>query len=136
MPGVRRLETLLANMRPEMAPGIFVFCSLPEGQPLAANITPVMLFREREGITYVVRREEAEQAGLSCEFPSRLISLTVHSSLDAVGFLAAIVSRLADAGISVNPVAGFHHDHLFVPQERADEALRLLSMDQNPLAQT
>jgi hypothetical protein len=128
MSGERHLETLLQNIRPEMQDGIFVFCSLPEGQQLPADITPVSFFREREGTAFVIQREEAERAGLSYEFPSRLITLTVHSALNAVGFLAAITSRLAAAGISVNPVSGFYHDHLFVPHDRANEALRLLTV--------
>jgi hypothetical protein len=74
----------------------------------------------------VVLREDAEATGLRCAFPSRLITLTVHSALDAVGFLAAITARLAAAGISVNAVSAFHHDHLFVPAERADEAMAIL----------
>ncbi|WP_292127622.1 ACT domain-containing protein, partial [Mesorhizobium sp.] len=52
--------------------------------------------------------------------------LDIHSSLDAVGFLAAITTRLAAAGMGVNPVSAFYHDHLFVPAERAEEALGLL----------
>ena len=50
----------------------------------------------------------------------------MRSSLAAVGFLAAVCSRLAEVGISVNPVSGFHHDHLFVPWERREEALAVL----------
>ena len=90
------------------------------------------IFREREGTTLVVRREEAESAGLSYQFASRLITLTVHSSLEAVGFLAAIAGRLAEAGISVNAVSAYYHDHLFVPEDRADEALRLLQNMSDP----
>ena len=74
----------------------------------------------------MIRQEEAERIGLSHQSPSRLITLTVHSSLEAVGFLAAITARLAEAGISVNAVSAFYHDHLFVPVHRADEALALL----------
>jgi hypothetical protein len=86
----------------------------------------VHIFREREGITFVVQREEAESAALPYQFASRLITLTVHSSLEATGFLATVTARLAAAGISVNAVSAFYHDHLFVPEHRADEALRLL----------
>jgi len=27
----------------------------------------------------------------------------------------------------VNPVSGFHHDHLFVPEGREEDALRILA---------
>jgi hypothetical protein len=126
MAGERDLTALLQNMKPELRPGIFVFCTLAPGAPVPATVDPLLTFREREGTTLVVSREEAEAAGLACVFPSRLITLTVHSALDAVGFLAAITARLAAAGISVNAVSAFHHDHLFVPADRADEAMALL----------
>ncbi len=126
--GERDLEALLRGMKPEIQDGVFVFCTIPDDQDVPAAIRPVLMFREREGTTLVMRREEADGLGLSCQFASRLITLTVHSSLDAVGFLAAITARLASAGIGVNAVSAFHHDHLFVPEDRADEALRLLLM--------
>jgi uncharacterized protein len=126
MPGERNLATLLQNMKPQMHDGIFVFCSIPANEEIPAGLGPVFVFREREGTTLVVRREEAESASLPHQFASRLITLTVHSSLEAIGFLAAITGRLAEAGISVNAVSAYYHDHLFVPEHRADEALRLL----------
>jgi hypothetical protein len=133
MPGERNLKTLLQNMKPEMHEGVFVFCSMSEDKEIPAALRPLHIFREREGTTLVVRREEAETAGLSYQFASRLITLTVHSSLEAVGFLAAITSRLAEVGISVNAVSAFYHDHLFVPEQRADEALRhLQGMSKEP----
>jgi uncharacterized protein len=124
--GERGLHALLRNMKPEMLDGTFVFCTLAPSASIPATISPVLTFREREGTTLVILHEEAERAGLRHEFPSRLITLTVHSALDAVGFLAAITSRLAEAGISVNAVSAFHHDHLFVPVDRANEALAVL----------
>ena len=124
--GVRGLDALLRKMKPGMLDGTFVFCSLAPGASIPATVNPMLTFREREGTTLVILREEAERAGLRYEFPARLITLTVHSALDAVGLLAAITARLAEAGISVNAVSAFHHDHLFVPADRADEALALL----------
>jgi len=113
-------------MKPELRDGVFVFATVAEDDQIPAAIRPQLAFREQEGITLVMRREEAETAGIPWQFASRLITLNVHSSLDAVGFLAAITARLAEAGISVNAVSAFHHDHLFVPEQRADEALGLL----------
>jgi hypothetical protein len=56
-----------------------------------------------------------------------MITLDVHSSLEAVGFIAAISARLTQANIGVNPVSGFFHDHLFVPFGREADALKLLA---------
>jgi len=50
----------------------------------------------------------------------------VHSALEGVGLTAAVTSALADMGIACNVVAGFHHDHLFVPWQRREEALDAL----------
>lgn len=126
MTGERDLTALLRHMQPELRPGIFVFCTAPTDERVPASINPLLTFREQQGTTLVISREEAEAAGLRYAFPSRLITLTVHSALDAVGFLAAITARLAEAGISVNAVSAFHHDHLFVPVERANEAMGVL----------
>jgi uncharacterized protein len=124
--GERDLAILLRTMRPALQDGVFVFCSIPQDSDIPEAIRPLLLFREREATTLVVRCEEAERAGLSGRFASRQITLTVHSSLDAVGFLAAVTARLAAAGISVNAVSACFHDHLFVPVDRAADALRLL----------
>ncbi|SEN70667.1 ACT domain-containing protein [Bradyrhizobium sp. OK095] len=126
MAGERDLGALLRGMKPELRPGVFVFCTIVADESIRAALNPLLTFREQEGTTLVILREEAEAAGLRYAFASRLITLTVHSALDAVGFLAAITARLAEAGISVNAVSAFHHDHLFVPVDRADEALALL----------
>lgn len=126
MSAERNLQTLLQYISPELQDGIFVFTTLPEGKTIPDTINPLLTFREREGTTLVIRREDADSVGLSWQFASRLITLNVHSALDAIGFLAAITARLADAGISVNAVSAFHHDHLFVPVDKAEEALWIL----------
>jgi hypothetical protein len=126
MTGELDLKVLLRRMKPEMQDGIFVFCTIAETADIPTTLRPLLTFREQEGTTLVIRREEAEGLGLRHQFASRLITLTVHSALEAVGFLAAITARLAEAGIGVNAVSAFHHDHLFVPAHRADEALAVL----------
>ncbi|MBR0758677.1 ACT domain-containing protein [Bradyrhizobium sp. vgs-9] len=126
MTGERDLDALLRNMKPELLDGTFVFCTIPPSEPIPAGVNPLLTFREQEGTTLVILREEAEASGLRYAFASHLITLTVHSALDAVGLLAAVTARLAAAGISVNAVSAFHHDHLFVPADRADKAMTVL----------
>jgi len=126
VPGELNLAVLLRDIKPEMHEGVFVFCTIADGADISPELRPLLAFREREGMTLVLRREDAESADLSYQFASRQITLAVHSSLDAVGFLAAVTARLAEAGIAVNAVSAFHHDHLFVPEHRADEAIAIL----------
>ncbi|MFG2758551.1 ACT domain-containing protein [Streptomyces wuyuanensis] len=120
----RDLGRLLTGMRPELNPGRYVFTSVTGTPP--SGLAPVVTVAEDEGLTLVLRREEADAAGLGYDYVAGWITLRVHSALDAVGLTAAVATALADAGISCNVVAGHHHDHLFVPHERADEAVTLL----------
>jgi len=85
-------------------------------------------------LTAIVERSQAIQAKVPYIFEAKLITLTVHSSLEAIGFLAMIATALAKAGIPCNAVAAFHHDHLFIPVERADDAFSLLNALSNSSA--
>ncbi len=113
-------------MNPELRDEEFVFCSVANDGGLRCRDKAVFTFQESEGTTLVLPREDAEKARLAFTYPCRMITLTVHSSLEAVGFLAAITGLLAKHGISVNPVSAYHHDHLFVPADRAEEAFALM----------
>ena len=64
--------------------------------------------------------------GWAYEFECRQITIDVHSGLAAVGFMPILTGVLAEKEISCNPVSGFYSDHLFVPVDRAEEAVRLL----------
>lgn len=125
MSGERDLDRLLRTMRPRLAPGVHVFATLPE-ETVPPGLHPRMLFREAEGVTLILLKAEAEAHGLPFTYPCRMITLDVHSALEAVGFIARIAAALAAAGMGVNPVAGYFHDHLFVPDGREAEALAIL----------
>ena len=123
MAGERDLDRLLATMEPELQPGRYVFTTVGE---VPVDCDPVALVREAEGTTLVLELEEADGLGLPYEYVAAMISLRVHSALDAVGLTAAVATVLAGAGMSCNVVAGYHHDHLFVPHERGEEEVELL----------
>ncbi len=134
MPGETNLQRLLANMQPELLEGEFVFCSVSPKEFEQLRIHPIGWFREAEGITLVIERNVADDEGLDYEFVSRMITLNILSSLEAVGLLAAITNKLAAAGISVNTISAYYHDHLFVPTNRASAVMRLLDELRNDAA--
>ena len=126
MSGELDLKKLLGTMSAQLHAGIYVFATLPTGK-IPAELTPRMIFTEAEGTTMILLQDQARLAGIAHEFPCRMITLNVHSSLEAVGFIARIATELARAGMGVNPVSGFYHDHLFVPDGRQDEAMEILA---------
>ena len=54
------------------------------------------------------------------------ITFGVQSSLVAIGLTARVAAALAARGISANMIAAFHHDHVFVPWDRREEAMTAL----------
>lgn len=132
MAAVTDLATLLATMDPVLQEGEFAFCTLSE-EALAAcqPLQPLGLFREAEGVTVILPVEIARERGLVIGTPMRWITLNVHSALEAVGLTAAFSAALTREGISANVVAGYYHDHIFIPAadaERAVMALKALSV--------
>jgi hypothetical protein len=125
MTGERDLRKLLRHMTPQLQPGTFVFCIIP-GEDVPAGLASIATFREAAGLSAILALDEAQRAGMPYQVKSGLITLKIHSSLGAVGFLAAVSAVLAEAGIPCSAVAAFHYDHLFVPREMAQRALDLL----------
>ncbi|MFE1799955.1 MULTISPECIES: ACT domain-containing protein [unclassified Streptomyces] len=121
----RDLGRLLSGMEPALHPGRYVFTTVP-GSTAPPGLSPVVTVVEDEGLTLVVAQEDADAARLPYDYVAGWITLRIHSALDAVGLTAAVAHALAEEGLSCNVVAGFHHDHLFVPHERAAEAVALL----------
>ncbi|MDS9466567.1 ACT domain-containing protein [Paracoccus sp. MBLB3053] len=127
MSGEQKLERLLRSLSARLMEGVYVFATLPDNA-IPPDLTPRMVFRESEGTTLILLRSEAEAHGIAHEYPCRMITLDVHSSLEAVGFMAHVTAALARHGMGVNPVAGYYHDHLFVPDGREKEAMRVLEL--------
>ncbi|KAJ5316846.1 hypothetical protein PENANT_c016G04008 [Penicillium antarcticum] len=129
MSGENNLQTLLATMQPSLDPTTYVF--LTTNQPLhtlpLSTLEPQLLVKEDEGTTIVTTKSLANSHGFTeSTFPCKKITLTIHSSLEAVGLIAAISNRLKDHGISANVVSGYFHDHIYVPGTRAEDAMRVL----------
>ncbi|BAN50411.1 ACT domain-containing protein [Metapseudomonas resinovorans] len=125
MAGETTLSLLIRDMSPILNPGSYVFCTLESAAQLQ-GCEPLGSFREREGLTAILERGEADRLGLAYDYHAAWITLEVHSSLSAVGLTAAFAAALAQAGISCNVVAGYFHDHLFVASKDAERALSTL----------
>ena len=126
-PGELSSSTLLRTLRLSLHPDTFVFLTFPS----ADNAPPQTLFKqmtfqEAEGLTIITTSQSAKEHHLRPTFPCRMITCDVHSSLEAVGFMAAISKRLTERGIGANPVSGFFHDHLFIPEGKEVEATVVL----------
>ena len=139
--GKTDLKELIKSMSPTLSDQMFVFGHVPAKTDqnaknvlqLFGNMPVQMLFREDEGWSVILKEEVAKEIQLEYIFPCKKVTLNVHSSLEAVGFMAAITTKLAQLGAGVNPVSGFYHDHIFVPTGTEDlvmEALKELSAEQ------
>ena len=115
MSGIKDLDILLSNMEPVLDKRDFVFCSFPTFDwDKMRELNPVGFFQEKEG------------KDMDCQSVYGLITLNVHSSLDAVGLTAAFSAKLTEKNISANVIAAYYHDHIFVPKEKAEQALNAI----------
>ncbi len=127
MTGITDLNTLIATMEPALAPQRYVFASVPH--PSAKMLeTAKGMFVEKEGVTLILQDDVAQALEIQGDGPYACITLNVHSSLEAVGLTAAFAKSLGDANISANVVAGYYHDHIFVAERDALEAMNVLKV--------
>ena len=130
MTGELDLSKLLAGMSPELDPQTYVFATTTTPEQFA-DLDALMRFTDGEGETLILKAEDVPAGVLTHSGKYSRITLKVHSSLEAVGFLAAVCSELVNRGISTNAVAGYYHDHIFVPFDRAEEAQSALEQLSN-----
>ena len=124
-PGETDLGAMLASLGVERRDGTYTFVALDDPSAELRSLASAVV-EEAEATTLVVEVGAARAAGLDVVVELAWLTLTVTSSLEAVGLTAAVSERLARAGIACNVLAGFHHDHLLVPATRADDAVTAL----------
>ncbi len=121
---VTDLAEMLRSLTPRLNDGKYVYTQVQGAVPAGAS--PIVTVHEAEGLTLVLAQHEADELGLAYDFVAAWITLDVHSALNAVGLTAAISRVLTEAGISANVVAGYTHDHIFVPHDVASHAMHAL----------
>lgn len=125
MSGETDIQILLQDMKPSLNDGEFVFC-VTDSLQTASSLKPLCLFQEKEGVTVIIPKHQADSVSLPYSVVCAWITLTVHSSLEAVGLTAAVSKALTEVNISCNVVAAYYHDHLFVPAQDAQQAMEVL----------
>ena len=133
--GETDLQTLLKQMQPVLDDEQMVFCSLPADEAEKYLTSCQGYYQEQEGITLILEKNLADSEGISYDLVFKRITLNVHSSLEAVGFLSRITEILAAQGISVNVVSGYFHDHLYIKVEEAENAVMILELWQEKLSE-
>jgi len=127
MSGEKDISKLLTEMSPSMNESEFVFLSFPESNYCDhAELEPIASIKEKEGLTLIVPRHIADEKEIEYASSFRMITLNVHSSLEAVGLTADISTELKEKQISANVIAGFYHDHIFVQSSLAEKAISAL----------
>ena len=126
MPGEKQLDSLLKKLKPTLNEGDYVFCTRGDTKGLDLNDI-LMSFKETEGVTIILEQQVADRLQLEYSFVAKWITLSVHSSLEAVGLTAAFSKALTEENISCNVVAGYFHDHIFVDKKDALKAMNILN---------
>ena len=125
MAPISDLRQLLRSLDPVRNPGTYTFVTMSDGIAVDPGLV-VASIREPEGLSLILEETIAGEIGFKPAYRCAWITLKVSSDLAAVGLTAAVAEALAGHGISCNVVAGTHHDHLFVPVDRAEDAMRVL----------
>jgi len=128
MTGETELEKLLKSMSPELLDGDYIFCTFPDAQyGDHSELEPIAAISESEGLTLIIPKTKADERNISYDSVFRGITLSIHSSLNAIGLTAAFSNKLTEQGISANVIAGYYHDHIFVQSELAEKAIEALN---------
>ena len=125
MNGETNLQILLSGMQPKRNEGEYVYC-IVESKNEAAQLDPLCMFAEEESVTVILPKSKADAMNLAYPTTFAWITLTIHSSLEAVGLTSAVAKALTEANISCNVVAAYYHDHVFVPIKDATRAMEVL----------
>ena len=128
MSGEKNLQKLIASMTPILIEQEYIFGTLSTyTNEQISLLNPVSTFQEAEGLTVVLQKSKADEYNIPYSGVFSCITLSVHSSLDAVGLTAAVSTKLTQVNISANVIAAYYHDHVFVASKDAQRALSALN---------
>ena len=123
------LSKLLGTLSVTRRDGVWRFETIDKDEASWAELVSLrdvrdiaMLFQEREGLSVITSAEALTPENNRWVW----LELSVYSDLQAVGFLAQVAAVLTEADVPCNAIAAYHHDHIFVPEGKADAAIRAI----------
>jgi uncharacterized protein len=125
MSGETNFSRLIKSMKPVLNEGEYVFCSFSNAESFDLK-EAICVFREKEGFSVIFPKSLADEKKYPYTFVSSWITLTIHSSLEAVGLTSEVSRALAENNLSCNVVSGYYHDHVFVARRDTERAMRIL----------
>ena len=121
---IKNLQALLKSMKPKLIKEEYIFYTTKK---LNTKLNPICIFQEKEGTTLIIKKDDADKNNIKYQAVWNLITLTVHSDLEAIGFLAKITEKLAKNNISVNVISAYYHDHLFILKKDSKKTMQILN---------
>lgn len=122
---VSDLATLLKSMRPSLDAAPYLITTMTPAEIANLGSSPFAAIKEAEATTVVIAESVVVDPSKNLDRYAK-ITLGVWSALEAVGLTAAIATALAGNDIPANVIAGYYHDHIFVPWHERNRALKIL----------
>lgn len=94
---------------------------------------------DKDEVSLIVPAEAVEDFGnrlkgaKAAPTPYRLITFDLELDFNLFGFMAVVSQTLAEAQVSILPVAAFSRDHILVPSPQFDIAMQALQKLQSSL---
>lgn len=127
MAGEVNIGKLIKELKPKLNDGEFVFSSVKDTNNIDRKDI-ICEFKEKEGVTIILDKRKADQLNLDYQYIASWITLSVHSSLHAVGLTSVFSTELAKNNISCNVISGYYHDHIFVDKKDSKKAIKVLTL--------
>lgn len=121
------LQEVLQNLDPVISQHTFVYVGVTNQSLLKVlGYDPVAFYKEKAGITLILRKEEADNNFLTYDNEFCKIDLNAPFHFDCTGLTAIVSSALAKAGIAIRPVQTAYSRFILIEKDDAHTALEIL----------
>ncbi len=121
------LQEVLQNLDPVISQHTYVYVGVNNQSLLKVlGYDPLAFYKEKSGITLILRKEDADNNFLTYENEFCKITLNAPFHFDCTGLTAIISSALAKAGIAIRPIQTVYSRFILIEKGDAHTALEIL----------